>query len=97
LSLELEIQEAVGVLRQVTESNDSTKVIARLDLGEVELQFSNKQNLRERLLPFVGKKVGLLWLNAQNGKQVVKIQSFHKKGKTILTGTGPASSCEERI
>jgi len=75
-----QIQEAVGILRQVTYSADGSILIAKLDQGEVELQFScRRQNdLRTKLRRYVGSKIGILWFNATNGDQIVKIRQLEK-------------------
>lgn len=74
LSVE-DFHEAVGILRPVTKSEHS--VIARLDLGEMALEFASREpgTLRQSLDRYVGKKVVILWFtDPASGDTVVKIR-----------------------
>ena len=73
----LELQEAFGTLREV-EVVDSPVVIAKLDLGEMEISFTpvQPQLLREKLRHYIGKQIGLLWFDVAEGNQVVRIREI---------------------
>ena len=82
-----QIHEAIGVLRQVNYSEDGSILVAKLDQGEVELQFSSRrQNLDTKLRRFVGSKVGILWFDAANGEQVVKVRQLDQKNEAAVVG-----------
>lgn len=85
----LELQEAHGTLRDMTA--DPAGVIAKLDLGEIEIRFTRTQPniLRDKLRHYIGKQIGLLWFDDPEGNQVVRIResavAFPRSGGCTLT------------
>jgi len=82
----LELQEAFGILRSVTAG--PTTVIAKLDLGDLEIRLTPAQpnSLREKLRHHVGKKIGLLWFDDAKGNQVVRIResAVASRGRAVV-------------